>query len=255
MSDACKPIGFFDSGIGGISVLKEALVQLPLEAFIYYGDHANAPYGDWDESRIREFALLAADFLYKKDIKALVVACNTATSAAITTLRECYSIPVIGMEPALKPAVVTEKEKTILVLATTATLRQNKFKDMLDKYQQGYPIVPLACSGLTELIESQADDAKIHEYLISHISPQLRMNTGVVVLGCTHYALIKEQIAQFFGNGVSTIDGNEGTIRRLKSVLTEENLLCKEEAPNPRVQFFTSGEKGKILPIYQSLIG
>ena len=157
MQDDLKnaPIGFFDSGLGGLSVLRKALEMMPNENYIYYGDSKHAPYGEKTPQEIRSLSFNAIEFLIKKGAKAIVIACNTATSAAAHDLREYYKdIPIIGIEPALKPAIKLHETGSVIVMATKATLTQEKFKNLMDKYGEHREVIPLPCPGLVEFIEA-----------------------------------------------------------------------------------------------------
>ncbi len=250
------PIGFFDSGVGGVSVLKEAIRLLPNESFIYFGDNGNAPYGTKPLEQIRRLSMNAATFLSEKGIKALVVACNTATSAAIRDLRQRFSFPIIGMEPALKPAVHIRNSGKIIVMATPATIKQEKFQNLLRKYGKDNEVISLPCPGLVELIEAgNLDSPDLNRYLEKTIGPFQTMEVDVVVLGCTHYVFIRKHIEAFFMEKACVIDGNLGTVRQLIHVLNNNNLLIKKEYPNPqKVSFYTSGNPEKVLPLFHTLM-
>ncbi len=229
-----RPIGIFDSGIGGITVLAEAARTMPGQRFIYFGDTANAPYGTKDVQRVVQLSMKAAGFLMDRNIKALIVACNTATSAAIDQLREALDIPVIGMEPALKPAVETGQGGTVVVMATSLTLREKKFSQLMEKYSSRASIIPMPCPGLVELIEAGIwEGKKIKDFLSKRFSG-LRINDITdIVLGCTHYVFIKDEIQRFFDQRVRIVDGNQGTARQLRRILTAkeasgQDMLCND---------------------------
>ncbi len=253
-----SPIGVFDSGIGGISVLAELIKMLPHEEFIYFADTLHAPYGTKPESVVKELSLKTADFLYSKGTKSIVVACNTATSAAIVEMRQRYPFPVIGMEPAVKLAVEWGGKGTILVMATPLTLKSLKFNDLVGRHRQHVEIKLLPCEGLVDIIEKDHNNVReIHEYLSGVFSGIDRKGISAVVLGCTHYVLIKKEIAHALGGEIRIIDGNYGTAMRLKTVLQNERLL-KTSAPEalpvsakPSVTFYMSGSKGEVVARYK----
>ncbi|MDF2502926.1 glutamate racemase [Clostridium sp.] len=230
-----RPIGFFDSGVGGISVLKEAMKILPNESFIYYGDSKNAPYGTKTVDAVRQLSFQVSEFLIEKHIKALVVACNTATSAAIKDLRIKYrNIPVIGIEPALKPAVETNRVGKVLIMATPVTLEEKKFNNLLRRYKGTAEIVPLPCPGLAELIEAGIlNGRELEDYLKEKLLPYVHIGISTIVLGCTHYPFIRDEIAKIAVD-VPIIDGSMGTVKQLKRKLIMLNLLNK------------SGQKGSV---------
>ena len=234
-----RPVGVMDSGLGGVSVLRTLVKELPQERFIYLGDTRNAPYGDKPEGEIRRLALLCAHRLLDRDIKALVVACNTATSAAAEALRRALPIPVIGMEPALKPAALAGRPGRVLVMATTATLRQKKFKALMARYGQQAILLP--CPGLMEFAErGELDSPALDEYLCCRLAPLAGQQVGAAVLGCTHYVFLKEAIAKALP-GAALFDGNLGTARQLRRVLERGDQL----SPGPGgVRFMSTDPQG-----------
>lgn len=244
-----RPIGIFDSGVGGVSVLRDLTRLLPHERFVYYGDNKNAPYGTRSEENIRALSLEVAHRLLDMDVKALLVACNTATSAAIQTLREQLSIPVVGMEPALKPAYEMHAEGTILVLATPATLRQTKYQRLCERYGEHARALP--CPELVEFVESgRCEGPEIDAYLARRFADLRGEKLCAAVLGCTHFSFLKRAFAKAIP-GVPLIDGNEGTARRLEYLLRENGTL--RETGEGSVEFFTSGDESVFLPLMKRL--
>ena len=242
MNQKRDPVGVFDSGVGGISTLREMIRELPDERFIYYGDMAHAPYGTKSSEEVVACVRAVVDRLMEKRIKALVIACNTATGAAAATLRKELTIPVVGMEPALKPASKARKNGSVLVLATPLTLQQEKFENLMRQYGQGAVKVP--CPGLMELVEAD-DGAGALNYLKELFSRYPVDQVDAVVLGCTHYVFLKSAIARFFPQ-VPLIDGNEGTVRQLKRRLEERGLLAPEEAIGG-TELISSGGNAEIM--------
>ncbi len=229
----CKPIGFFDSGVGGISVLKTAFRLMPNENYIYYGDNLNAPYGEKSEEQIRALSLNAAQFLYSKGVKAVVIACNTATSTSVHEMREKFNLPVISMEPAVKPALGEIKDGRILVLATPATVTQERYLSLLSKLEAGDRVISVGCGGLVELIEQgRTDEKSVHEYLSRKLAFLSGEKISAVVLGCTHYSFVDAGIKSYLDSAFETdckvFDGRHGTVRHLKNVLTESGLECTQ---------------------------
>jgi len=227
MNNKEKPIGFFDSGVGGISVLKESLIVLPNEDFVYFGDSINAPYGIKDVNDVKKLTFNAVDFLINKGVKVVVIACNTATSAAIDSLREKYrSIPIIGIEPALKPAVEISRGKSIIIMATPMTLAEKKFSNLMEKYNKEVNIISLPCAGLVELIENGIIEGhQIEKYLREKLKGFMQIEIASIVLGCTHYPFIKNELAKIVGEKTIIIDGSIGTVNQLKRQLIINNLL------------------------------
>lgn len=248
-----RPIGFFDSGVGGISVLKEAIRLLPKENFIYYGDSKNAPYGTKSVQEVRELCFKAADFLVKNNVKALVVACNTATSAAINELREEYKyMPVIGIEPALKPAVKLKKQGKILIMATPMTLLEKKFNDLMNKYNKEAEIVPIPCPELVEFIEDgKISGSEISTYLKNRLCPYIEKGVGAIVLGCTHYPFVKKEITSI-AQGISIIDGSLGTVKQLMRELSKNKMLSNNN--EGKVEIYNSLNNSEIIALSNKLL-
>jgi glutamate racemase len=218
-------IGFFDSGIGGLTVLHEAVKSLPDEDFIYYADTRNAPYGIKNKDEVRTLVLAASDFLIKKGIKALVVACNTATSIAIEDLRKRYSIPIIGMEPAVKPAVEKNEKRCrrVLVTATPLTLKEEKLRNLIARIDNEKIVDLLPLPGLVTLAEdSHFDGIEVENYLTEQFSPFDLHSYGTVVLGCTHFIYFKKVLRKVLPQEIEILDGNCGTVNNLKRILRSD---------------------------------
>lgn len=221
-------IGVFDSGVGGVSVLRCMVSLLPGEDFYYFGDSANAPYGTRPEEEIRALTLQHVDRMVKKGVKAVVIACNTATSAAIGALRGKYpSLPLIGIEPAIKPAVLTGNNPRVVVMATPGTVAGEKFHHLLEQYGKQARVTALACPGLMEYVERGVLEGKeLEQYVRDLLSPVMTEPIDALVLGCTHYPFLKGCISHVAGEQVRIIDGSEGTAQQLKRRLAQEGLLC-----------------------------
>ena len=220
------PVAVFDSGLGGISVLRALRAQLPRERFVYFGDSANAPYGSRPTAEVRALTLAAMERLAATPgCKAVVVACNTATSAAVTELRARFADrPVIGIEPALKPAVDRHPGGRVLVLATETTLREEKFAALMRRCADRCEILPLPCPGLMEFVErGELDTPALREYLTRLLAPC--PEPDAVVLGCTHYPFLRPVLRSLLGPGPELLDGSDGTARETKRRLTESGLL------------------------------
>ncbi len=248
MREADKPIGVFDSGVGGISTLAAMTRELPGEDFRYYGDTRNAPYGTKTTEEVIACVRQVVDRLLKQQIKALAIACNTATGAAAATLRAEMTIPVIGMEPALKPAEEAWQGGKILVMATPLTLKQEKFLKLMDRF--GAHAVPLPCPGLMELVENE-DSEGAKAYLKKSFGEWEMEKVDAVVLGCTHYVFLKDMIRQIIPERTLITDGNAGTARQLRRVLTEKGLLREGKPGSVRME--TSGETEKWKPVMERL--
>ncbi len=246
-----RPIGVFDSSVGGISVLRELVHLMPNERYVYLGDTLNAPYGVRDEDDIRALTRAAAGRLMELGVKALVVACNTATSAAAEVLRQSLPIPVIGMEPALKPAALARKSGRVAVLATPATLRQMKFQRLFQKY--GEHAVALPCPGLMEYVERfELDSDGLKDYLRARLDPAGGEPFTAIVLGCTHYVFLRPTIRALFPE-MKLYDGNRGTALQLQAVLRARDALCGEGEAGS-VHLLTTGREAEILPVMDRLL-
>ena len=226
---SASPIGVFDSGVGGISVLKHIHTLLPNEDLMYVADSKFAPYGNKTPEFIQERALWITDFLIGKGAKALVVACNTATAAAVDLLRQTYHLPIIGMEPAVKPAAAASKTGVIGVLATSGTLKSAQFAALLDHYGQQVEVVTQACHGLVECVErGELDSTATQDLLASYVQPLIAAGADTIVLGCTHYPFVRTLIENLVGNDVVLIDTGAAVAKELKRRLEDARLLNAE---------------------------
>lgn len=224
------PIGIFDSGLGGLSVLAEVRKQLPGEDLLYFGDSANAPYGVKSRQEVRQHSIRVCDHLVSQGAKAVVVACNTATSAAVADLRKRYDIPIIGMEPALKPAVEQTATGAVAVLATALTLRESKFQGLLAQFRSGLRIHTLPCPELVTLVESGTISGEAAATAVRQCLRGLDAETlGAVVLGCTHYVFLRPAFDQVLQGRTRIIDGNFGTVQQLIRLLASRDQLAPAE--------------------------
>lgn len=242
MSICEQPIAVWDSGVGGISVLRELLAIMPEENYLYFGDSQNAPYGTKTREEVCRLSFQNIEYLRSLGAKAVVIACNTATGAAAKELREAYpSLPIIGIEPALKPAALEKENPTVIVMATPLTLHQEKFEELYRKYNQNAHIILLPCPGLVELIEAgKTEGAELEDYLHALLSPYCEAHPDSVVLGCTHYPHIKSAIAHVLGEEIAIFDGGAGTARETRRRLEAAGLR------NPGVQ------KGRVTILNSS---
>ncbi len=252
-----KPVGVFDSGFGGVSFLKKAVELLPEENYIYYGDNANAPYGDRTEYEINGLSLKCADYLMNRGIKALVVACNTATGTAIRSIREHISVPVLSMEPAIKPACNKEGDGKVLMLATVATTRLSRYKSLKMRMPKPGRVIDVPCPGLVNRIEKGIMGSNDFDDLLSlYLAPYEGEKIDSIVLGCTHYVFIKEAIDNYaknhFCGRAEIIDGSEGTARQLERVLDENGV--RQRSGRGTIEFCTSGDMSKLKPIFEKFM-
>lgn len=238
------PVGVFDSGVGGISVLRDLRALMPDEDFIYFGDGANAPYGEKSSDEIRVLAWNVVEKLLDRGIKALVIACNTATAAAAPLIRERLDMPVVAMEPALKPASACAHGGKVVVMATPLTLSLDKFKRLMSEY--GRDALPMPCPGLMDMVErGVVDGPEMDEYLAGVREKIGDVRVDAVVLGCTHYVFLRTAVERAFP-GAQVIDGNGGTARQLKRLLEERGLARGESGRVGRVELITSGDPSEI---------
>ncbi len=245
------PIGVMDSGVGGLSVLKHLTRQLPHEHFIYFADSAHAPYGNKTATEIQQRCEIIADTLIAQGAKALVVACNTATAAAISSMRQHYTLPIIGMEPAVKPAAAASKNGIIGVLATTGTLQSAQFAALLEHYGQNVQVVTQACVGLVECIEQgQLDAPQTQALLQQYCQPLMAAGADTIVLGCTHYPFVRQYIQQIVGPNVTLIDTGAAVAKRLQQVLEQQQMLNAATEAGDYV-FLTSGTEETELVMQQ----
>ncbi|MFY0630380.1 MAG: glutamate racemase [Flavobacteriaceae bacterium] len=241
------PIGFFDSGVGGTSIWHEVHQLLPNENTIYLADSKNAPYGQKTEEEIIEFSYKNTEFLLNRNCKLIVVACNTATTNAISLLREKYDVPFIGIEPAIKPAGLITKTNTIGILATKGTLNSKLFETTSEKISEEISIIERIGEGLVDLIESgNIESPEITILLKQYLSPMIQENIDALVLGCTHYPYLIPQIRVIVGDTVQIIDSGLAVARQTKHVLGKFDLA---QSSNKRkiTHFFYSNTDANVL--------
>lgn len=254
---ADRPVGFFDSGLGGASVLREALKLLPAENYIYYGDNANAPYGDRTEDEITALTFRCAHRLVDMGVKAIVLACNTATATCINQIRSEFSIPVISIEPAIKPACALPGTGKVLMMATKATTRLERYLKLCQRMPDPGRVINIPCPGIVERIEAgRLGENDFDDLFSDYFAPYRDMEVDAIVLGCTHYIFIKDAFrrnaALHLKGNCRLIDGNEGTVRQLGRVLEARGLVNNKGSGS--VTFCTSGDHDRIKPIFDMLI-
>jgi len=249
-----RKIGIFDSGMGGLSVLKTAMEMLPDESFVYFGDDGNAPYGVRPAEEIIKLSFGCAGFLQQKGVKAIVVACNTATSAAINDLRATFRVPVVSMEPAIKPAL-ERTQGNVLMLATPATCALERYNRLRERLDVQGRVSSLPCGGLVELVERGESTQENVDRVLEEAMNRIQ-SAGAVVLGCTHFLFVKEQIRRYvhrrFGSHVRLFDGNFGTVRQLARVLEQHDLKTTKKAGT--VELYTSGDEMRLLPAFERML-
>jgi len=252
-----NPIGVFDSGVGGISIWKEIHQLLPNESSIYLADSINAPYGQKSRQEIIDLCFKNTELLLNKGCKLVVVACNTATTNAIKQLRATYNIPFIGIEPAIKPAALNSKTKSIGILATKGTLSSELFHSTAELYSENIKIVEQVGVGLVELIESgNIDSDEIINLLNKYLNPMIKENVDHLVLGCSHYPFLIPKIKEILPKNISIIDSGKAVAKQVESTLNKNRLSSTSN--NVTNEFFTNHKThvlGKILnnnfPVYK----
>ena len=246
--DKQQPIGIFDSGLGGISVFRSVAALLPQEDYIYFGDSANAPYGVRPVEEIRALTVRALESLINRGVKAIVIACNTASSAAGNAIREIYpQLPIIAIEPALKPAVLSCPKGNVLVMATTATLQEAKFQRLMESYRNQADIMKCPCPGLMEFVErGELDSPELEHFLQERFREFAGRRIDAIVLGCTHYPLLQPMIQKVAGPQVKIFDGAPGTARQLQRRLRAAGLL-KPAGARGSITWLTSSPDAKLL--------
>ncbi|WP_207867262.1 glutamate racemase [Pseudomonas sp. 58(2021)] len=236
------PIAVFDSGVGGLSVLAEIQHLLPNESLLYFGDCGHIPYGEKTPEFIRQRCSVMAGFFREQGAKALVIACNTATVAGVADLRRDFpDWPIVGMEPAVKPAAAATRSGVVGVLATTGTLQSAKFAALLDRFATDVRVVTQPCPGLVERIESgDLHSAELRALLRHYVNPLLASGCDTIILGCTHYPFLKPMLKSMIPESISLIDTGAAVARQLQRLLAARDLLA--EGPNRPVRFWTSAD-------------
>ena len=240
-----NPIGVYDSGFGGLSVWRELHRALPRESLIYLGDGKNCPYGNKTEEQIRELAERAVGDLVERGCKMVVVACNTATAAAIEYLRERFShLPIVGLEPAVKPACAMTRSKVVGVIATERSVVGRKFLSTLERYGEGVEVLKVVGEGFVEAVEADAEQEPRTEELVRRVvEPIIERGADVIVLGCTHYPFLGDVIRRVVGDReVAVIDSGEAVEKRVESLLDKFSLRCAEDN-EPRLEFLSYADE------------
>lgn len=248
------PVGVFDSGVGGLSVAREIRRALPAEHLLYVADTAYVPYGDRTEAEVRARTLAIGAWIQAQGAKVLVVACNTASGAALEVLRERLSIPVIGLEPALKPAVRETRVGRVGVMATSGTIGSARFQRLVDNYAGGVQVVRDPCPGLADMVEDgMLSGPELDARLADYVAPLRAAGVDTVVLGCTHYVFVRDAIQQALGPDVRLLDSSEAIARRTRQILAESAAL--ERAGRGTVRIVTTGDPADASTVVQRLWG
>lgn len=250
-----KPVGFFDSGVGGLSVMKEARLLLPSEDFLYFADSAYCPYGVKPLEVIRSRAFAICDFLMSRGAKIIVIASNTTSITALNDVRERVDVPVVGIEPAVKPAVSATRNGRIGVLATVVTLAGERFNSLVDRYGNGVEVYTQPCPGLVELVESGGFNKPEAEILLGrYLKPLLAREVDTIVLGCTHYPFLRPLVEKMVGADVVVIDTGKAVARQVERVLEKYSMLNEKTEAGWEL-FFTSADPDEVEPVVRLLWG
>ena len=243
-----QPIGVFDSGLGGLSVVREIRRRLPHEDVDYVADSAYCPYGGRPLEQIRARAIAVTRILTDRGAKIIVAACNTASGAAIEALRETFDLPIVGLEPAVKPAAASSAVRRIAVLATPATLRTQRFHRLLDRFAGDVEVLGVACPGFVELVESgEVTGPRATEVVRAVLEPAVRAEVDRVVLGCTHYPFLHDVIAEVMGPGVEILDSGAAVARQVERVLAHGNLL--RGTGTGSLTLYSTGDLAAVQPV------
>lgn len=248
-----NPIGIFDSGVGGISVMKEIRHLLPHEDIIYYADSAYCPYGVKTQEEIRNRIFKITNFMLERKVKLVVAACNTASIAGLDFLRRKFQLPIVGMEPAIKPAVAMTKIGKVGVMATEVTINGRRFKSLLSEFANGVEVIRVSCPGLVEKVEQgRLHDPETIGLLKNYLAPLAQNNVDTVVLGCTHYPFLREQVELLMGPAVHVLDTGQAVAKRVAQVLEEQRLATGSARAGKEI-FVTSGQRNQVESVIAKL--
>lgn len=247
-----RPIGMFDSGVGGLSVLKELVKLMPKENYVFVADQINVPYGEKSKKELEKAALKICDFLVSKDSKIIVVACNTATCYTIDFLRANLKTPLVGTVPAIKPAAAESKSGVIAIMSTPATSKSAHLKDLIKTYAGGTRVVNVGCPDLENAVEAGAlNSPEVRQLLLKYTKPIKRAGADVVVLGCTHYPFLKPQIKKVLGSSTKLIDSGRAIAKHTKKILQQADALNSRDG---KIDFYTTGNSGHFSKAASSLL-
>jgi len=249
------PIGVFDSGLGGLSVVRQLRAELPRESIIYAADSRYCPYGERSLELIRDRSVAMATLLVERGAKIVITACNTATAASIEMLRAQFPVPIIAMEPAVKPAAALTRSGKIAVLATPTTARSSRLGNLITRYGAGLDIRAIGVPGLADCIEAgDLDGHVVRELLWPCVSKQVADGVDVIVLGCTHYPFAVDVIRELAGQRVRIVDSGNAVARRTRDVLMQYQLLAGI-GPEPSLAMLTTGDPGLAEPVVELMLG
>jgi len=247
-----RPIGIFDSGVGGLSILQEVQKLLPLENFIFVADQTNVPYGGKTRKQLQSYADKIMAFLIQQNVKAVIVACNTATVYTIDFLRERYKIPIIGTVPVVKTIANITKTKKTAVFSTPATAKSPYLQKLINKFAPNVTVYKIGGTGLEELIETgDLENKKIDKILRQSLEPLLKKQVDAIALGCTHYPFLRDKIQAIVGKNVQVVDSGGAVARRTKEILTNNKILGNKRTED---FYFTTGDRQKFKKAVKNLL-
>lgn len=248
-----RPIGVFDSGVGGLSILIELKKLLPKENFVFFADQKNVPYGEKSKKELNKFMTAVVDYLIDKhDIKMFVIACNTATCYTIKELRRRYQLPLVGTEPAVKPASLGTKTGVIAIISTPATSKSKTIKKLIGDYAKGLTVLNIGCKGLENTVEEGSiDNPKVRKLLREYLKEVKDSNTDQLVLGCTHYPFLRKAIGNILGKKVKLIDSGKAIARRAEDLLRKGRIL---NSKGGETVYFTTGQADKFSRVASKLL-
>lgn len=247
-----RPIGIFDSGVGGLTILSEIRTLLPNETFIYVADQANVPYGAKNKAEIERLTQRIAAFLISRDVKLIVIACNTATVYSIDYLRNHFNIPFIGVVPVIKTLVDFSKTKKTAVIATPSTAKSPYLKELIKKYSNGVPVAVVGETGLEMLVEKgNLENPQIEKAVQKYLVPLVEQGIDTIALGCTHYSFIKEKIQEMLGKNVTILDSGAAVARQVRRVLDNSNSLADKKGED---WYYTTGDVKHFRTLAENLL-
>ncbi len=248
-----RPIGIFDSGVGGLTILLEVKKLLPKENFIFVADQGNVPYGGKTKKQLQNYADQIMTFLSQKNVKAVIVACNTATVHAIDFLRKQYKIPIIGTVPVVKTLGKISKTRKTAVFSTPATAKSPYLQNLIDKFTNGITVYKVGGTGLEELIETgELGSKKIDKILRKFLEPLKKKNVDAIALGCTHYPFLRDKIQKIVGRNVQVVDSGGAVARRVKKIFISNKILGSKRKED---YYYTTGDKKKFKKVLKKLLG
>ncbi len=250
-----SPVGLFDSGVGGLSVLREIRAALPAESICYVADSANAPWGDKPPSFVRDRGLKIAEFLVTQGVKAIVIGSNTGTAGSAEALREVLTIPVVGIEPAIKPAAAATRTGVVGAIVPAAVSESDRLASLLDRFGTGVKVIIEPVPGLVEHIEAaDLDSPELRRLLAGYLKPMLDAGADTIVLGSTHYVFLRPLITEIAGEGITLIDTGAAVARQLQRRLAESGVLADPGA-GAVLRFWTSGHPAESQRVISALLG